>query len=111
MPKSSEWISDANTLGMRVCSVSPSWSLREVLQKLAASFPNNFRLWAADRDLVLSRNGLSMSLRSPLTAIIEYSGQKNVYVIWSRQAAEAPCRRTCQKYSNPAGSKSLNLTK
>ncbi len=109
VPKSSEWISDANTLGMRVCSVSPSWSLREVLQKLAASFPNNFRLWAADRDLVLSRNGLSMSLRSPLTAIIEYSGQKNVYVIWSRQAAEAPLPQNLPEILEPSRIKIIEL--
>jgi hypothetical protein len=90
VPKSSDWIENANKLGMRVCTVSPQWPLQEVLGKLASSFPGKFRLWGSGRDLVLSRGGIGLTLQSPQMTITEYGGRKIVHMIWARQTPGEP---------------------
>lgn len=90
VPKNAEWIQNANKLGMRVCTISPRWDLQEVLEKLAASFPKHFRLWGAGQDLVLSSNGLGVTLQSPQIAIMERGGQKRIHQVWTRQTKESP---------------------
>ncbi len=88
VPKNSEWIQSANKLGMKVCTISPRWDLQEVLEKLAATFPKHFRLWGAGQDLVLSRNGVGVTLQSPQIAIMERGGQKRIHQVWTRQTPE-----------------------
>ncbi len=90
VPKNAQWIEDANKLGMKVCTVSPRWNLQEVLEKLAATFPGHFRLWGAGKDLVLSSNGVGVTLQSPQLAIMEHGGQKRIHVVWTRQAPDSP---------------------
>lgn len=90
MPKSTEWITGAGQLGMRVCVVSSHWSLRDVLEKLAAAFPDRFRLWETGRDLVLTHDGISVTLQSPQLVISERGGKKSVYMVWARQSADEP---------------------
>lgn len=90
VPKSADWIENANRLGMRICTVSPRWSLQEVLEKLAQAFPRNFRMWGA-RELVLTSGGISLTLQSPQMAIVDLGGRKTVHMVWSRQTpGEAP---------------------
>lgn len=91
VPKSADWVANANKLGMKVCTVSPRWSLPEVLEKLAQTFPGNFRLWSADRDLVLTRSGVGLTLQSPQMAIVNMGGRKTVNMVWARQTpGESP---------------------
>ena len=90
VPKNAAWIASANKLGMKVCTISPRWSLQDVLEKLASSFPRHFRLWGAGRELVLSRNGVGVTLMSPQIAIMEQGGQKRIHMIWSRQSKDSP---------------------
>jgi hypothetical protein len=89
VPKNAEWIQNANKLGMKVCTISPRWDLQEVLDKLATSFPKHFRLWGAGQDLVLSHNGVGVTLQSPQIAIMERGGQKRIHQVWTRQAPES----------------------
>jgi hypothetical protein len=89
VPKNAEWIQNANKLGMKVCTISPRWDLQEVLEKLAASFPRHFRLWGAGQDLVLSRNGVGVTLQSPQIAIMEQGGQRRIHQVWTRQSPES----------------------
>ena len=89
VPKNAEWIQNANKLGMRVCTISPRWDLREVLEKLADSFPKHFRLWEAGKDLVLSHNGVGVTLQSPLIAIMTRGGQRDVHLVWTRQSPDS----------------------
>jgi hypothetical protein len=89
VPKNAEWIQNANKLGMKVCAISPRWDLQEVLEKLAASFPRQFRLWGAGQDLVLSRNGVGVTLQSPQIAIMEHVGQRRIHLVWTRQTPES----------------------
>ena len=90
VPKNAQWIEGANKLGMKVCTVSPRWNLQEVLEKLAATFPGRFRLWGAGKDLVLSSNGVGVTLQSPQLAIMEHGGQKRIHMVWSRLAPDSP---------------------
>ncbi len=90
VPKNAQWVESANRLGIKVCTISSNWSLQEVLDKLAASFPNQFRLWGAGRDLVLSQDGISMTLQSPQLTIMERSGTRNIHMIWARQTPGEP---------------------
>lgn len=90
VPKSQEWIDNAAGLGMQVCSISPQWSLRDILEKLSYQFPDALRLWAADRSLVFSHSGLGLTLQSPCLAIIKEGGRKLIYLVWTRQSAEEP---------------------
>ncbi len=91
VPKSADWIANANRLGMKVCTISPRWSLQEVLDKVAQTFPNHFRLWSAERDLVLTRSGVGLTLQSPHMAIVDMSGKKTVNMVWARQTpGESP---------------------
>lgn len=90
VPKNAEWVENANRLGIKICTISSNWSLQEVLDKLATSFPNQFRLWGAGRDLVLSQDGISLTLQSPQLTIMERSGTRNVHMIWSRQTPGEP---------------------
>ncbi|ACU88878.1 LysM peptidoglycan-binding domain-containing protein [Desulfomicrobium baculatum] len=90
VPKNAQWIANANKLGMKVCTISPRWSLQEVLEKLSSTFPKHFRLWGAGKELVLSRNGVGVTLLSPQMAIIERGGQKRIHMIWSRQTPDSP---------------------
>ncbi len=90
VPKNARWIGNANKLGMKVCTISPRWSLQEVLEKLASTFPKHFRLWGAGKELVLSRNGVGLTLMSPQMAIMERGGQKRIHLIWSRQTPDSP---------------------
>ena len=90
VPKNARWIENANKLGMKVCTISPRWNLQEVLEKLASSFPKHFRLWGKGKELVLSRNGVGVTLLSPQIAIMERGGQKNIHMIWSRQTKDSP---------------------
>ncbi len=90
VPKNAQWIENANTLDMKVCTVSPRWSLQEVLEKLSATFPRHFRLWGAGKDLVLSHNGVGVTLQSPLLAIMEHAGKKRIHLIWSRRSPDSP---------------------
>lgn len=85
VPKSAEWIEGANRLGMKVCTVSPNWSLQEVLEKTAAAFPGEFRLWRAGRDMVLTRGGIGLTLQAPQMALVEQDGKKTVNLVWARQ--------------------------
>jgi murein DD-endopeptidase MepM/ murein hydrolase activator NlpD len=85
VPKSAEWIEGANRLGMKVCTISPNWSLQEVLEKVAAAFPDKFRLWGAGRDMVLTRGGIGLTLQAPQMAISEQGGKKTVNLVWARQ--------------------------
>lgn len=89
VPRNAEWIQNANKLGMRVCTVSPRWDLQEVLEKLADSFPKHFRLWEASKDLVLSHNGVGVTLQSPQIAIMARGGQKDVHLVWTRQSPDS----------------------
>lgn len=89
VPKNADWIQNANKLGMKVCTISPRWDLQEVLEKLATSFPKHFRLWGANQDLVLSHNGLGVTLQSPQIAIMERGGQKRIHQVWTRQTPES----------------------
>ncbi len=88
VPKNAEWIANANKLGMRICSISPHWSLQEILDKLASSFPSHFRLWGAGRELVISRGGISLTLQSPQMSITEHGGKKYIHLIWARQTPD-----------------------
>lgn len=88
VPKNAEWIQNANKLGMKVCTISPRWDLQEVLNKLATSFPKHFRLWGAGQDLVLSHDGVGVTLQSPQIAIMERGGQKRIHQVWTRQTPE-----------------------
>lgn len=90
VPKNAEWVENANRLGIKICTISSNWSLQEVLDKLASSFPNQFRLWGASRDLVLSQDGISLTLQSPQLTIMERSGTRNIHMIWSRQTPGEP---------------------
>lgn len=90
VPKNAEWVENANRLGIKICTISSNWSLQEVLDKLATSFPNQFRLWGAGRDLVLSQDGISLTLQSPQLTIMERSGTRNIHMIWSRQTPGEP---------------------
>lgn len=90
VPKNSEWIENAGKLGMRVCTVSPNWSLHEILEKLASSFPDRFRLWSATQELVLTRDGIGLTLLSPHIAITEHGGKKSIHMIWARQSPNEP---------------------
>jgi len=90
VPKNAQWIGNANKLGMKVCTISPRWSLQEVLEKLSSTFPKHFRLWGAGKELVLSRNGVGVTLLSPQMAIMERGGQKRIHMIWSRQTPDSP---------------------
>ncbi|GAB6111700.1 type IV pilus assembly protein FimV [Desulfomicrobium salsuginis] len=91
VPKSADWIANANKLGMKVCTVSPRWSLQEVLEKVAQASPRAFRLWSADRDLVLTRSGVGLTLQSPQMAIVDMGGRKTVNMVWARQTpGESP---------------------
>ena len=90
IPKNAQWIEGANKLGMKVCTVSSRWNLQEVLEKLASTFPKHFRLWGAGKDLVLSSNGVGVTLQSPQLAIMEQGGQKRIHVVWSRLAPDSP---------------------
>jgi len=85
VPKNADWIQGANKLGMKVCTISPRWDLQEVLEKLATSFPRHFRLWSGGQDLVLSHNGVGVTLQSPQIAIMERDGQKRIHQVWTRQ--------------------------
>jgi murein DD-endopeptidase MepM/ murein hydrolase activator NlpD len=90
VPKNAQWIENANKLGMKVCTISPRWSLQEVLEKLSSTFPKHFRLWGVGKELVLSRNGVGVTLLSPQMAIMERGGQKRIHMIWSRQTPDSP---------------------
>ena len=90
VPKNASWIENANKLGMKVCTISPRWNLQDVLEKLASSFPKHFRLWGTGKELVLSRNGVGVTLMSPQIAIMENGGQKRIHMIWSRQTKDSP---------------------
>ena len=91
VPKSADWVANANKLGMKVCTVSPRWSLQEVLEKVAQTFPRHFRLWSAERDLVLTRSGVGLTLQSPQMAIVDMGGRKTVNMVWARQTpGESP---------------------
>ena len=90
VPKNAKWIGNANKLGMKVCTISPRWSLQEVLEKLSSTFPKHFRLWGGGKELVLSRNGVGVTLLSPQMAIMERGGQKRIHMIWSRQTPDSP---------------------
>lgn len=110
VPKSSDWIENANKLGMRVCTVSPQWPLQEVLGKLASSFPGKFRLWGSGRDLVLSRGGIGLTLQSPQMTITEYGGRKVVHMIWARQTpGEPPLPQGLHEVLEPAQVKIIEL--
>jgi hypothetical protein len=90
VPKRAEWIANANSLGMKILTVSPRWSVQEVFDKLAAAFPRNFRLWNSGRDLVMTRGGIGLTLQSPQTAIVETAGKKTVPLVWTRQTPAVP---------------------
>lgn len=110
VPKSSDWIANANKLGMRVCTVSPQWPLQEVLGKLASAFPGKFRLWGSGRDLVLSRGGIGLTLQSPQMTITEYGGRKVVHMIWARQTpGEPPLPQGLHEVLEPAQVKVIEL--
>lgn len=90
-PKNQEWIDNAEALGMRVCPVSPDWSLQEVLEKLTETYPQAFRLWAKDRDLVRFKDGMSITLKGPQMVVIERRlSEKAVYMLWPRQTPTEP---------------------
>jgi LysM repeat protein len=90
VPKNAQWIENANKLGMRICAISPRWNLQEVLQKLSTSFPKNFHLWAAGKDLVLSSNGVGITLQSPQLVIMEHGGKKRIHMVWTRLTPDSP---------------------
>ncbi len=91
VPKSADWIEKANQLKMRVLTVSPRWSVDEVLEKTAKAFPRNFRLWNSGRDLVLTRGGIGLTLHSPQMIVLERNGEKFIHLVWTRQTpGEAP---------------------
>ena len=85
VPKSAEWIGNANRLGLRILTISPRWSLQEILDKTEAAFPRHFRLWNSGRDMVLTRGGIGLTLQTPQMAIVEAGGEKTVHVLWARQ--------------------------
>jgi hypothetical protein len=85
VPKSADWIEKANRLNMKVTTISPRWSVDEVLEKTAAAFPRHFRLWTSGRDLVLTRGGIGLTLHSPRMIILEQRGDKTVHLGWTRQ--------------------------
>lgn len=89
-PKNEEWIANANALGMQVCSVSPNWSLPEVLEKVSTAYPQEFRLWSRERDLVMYRNGLSITLKGPQLVVLEQLSGKSVFMLWPRQTSAEP---------------------
>jgi LysM repeat protein len=89
-PKNEEWVADADALGMQVCSVSPNWFLPEVLEKIAAAYPQEFRLWGRDRDLVIHQNGLSITLKGPQLVVLEQSSGKFVFMLWPRETIAEP---------------------
>lgn len=110
VPKGSDWIENANKLGMRVCTVSPQWPLQEVLGKLASSFPGKFRLWGSGRDLVLSRGGIGLTLQSPQMTITEYGGRKIVHMVWARQTpGEPPLPQGLHEVLEPAQVRVIEL--
>lgn len=91
VPKSAEWIANANRLGMKVATISPRWSLQEILEKMAQAFPDHFRLWSAERELVLTRSGIGLTLQSPQMAIVDTGGRKTVHMVWARKTpSETP---------------------
>lgn len=90
VPKNAQWIENANKLGMKVCVISPRWNVQEVLEKLAEAFPRHFRLWGAGKDLVLSRNGVGVTLQSQQLAIMERNGKKSIHLVWSRPTPDSP---------------------
>lgn len=83
-PKNSEWIDKAKRLNMRICSVSADWSLPDVLDRLAATFPEQIRIWEAGQDLALSRNSLGLTVKAPSMVIIQHRGQKMIHALWGR---------------------------
>ncbi len=85
VPKNSEWIAKANRLRMRVCSISTDWSLPDILDRLAATFPEQIRIWTPGQDLTLSRNGLGLTITAPNMIVLEHRGQKMVHALWGRQ--------------------------
>ncbi len=87
-PKNSDWIAKANRLHMRVCSISADWSLPDILDRLATTFPEQIRIWTAGQDLALSRNGLGLTVTAPTMVIIEHRGQKMVHALWGRQNSD-----------------------
>jgi len=90
VPKNTQWIENANKLGMRVCAISSRWNLQEVLQKLSTSFPKHFHLWRTGKDLVLSSNGVGITLQSPQMAIMEQGGKKHINMVWTRLTPDSP---------------------
>lgn len=90
VPISTEWVAHASQLGIKVCTISPRWSLQEILEKLASSFPDRFRLWGSGRELVLTRDGIGMTLKSPQITITEHDGRKVIHMIWTRQSPDEP---------------------
>lgn len=110
VPKSADWIANANKLGMKVCTVSPRWSLQEVLEKVAQTFPGHFRLWSAERDLVLTRSGVGLTLQSPQMAIVDMNGKKTVNMVWSRQTPnESPLPQGLHEVLDEAQVKVIEL--
>lgn len=110
VPKNSEWIKNANALNIQVCTVSPQWSLQDILEKLAVTFPTHIRMWGADRELVLSRNGISVTLESPQLAIVEHGEKKSVYMVWARQTQEErPLPQGLPEVLEPAQIKIIEL--
>lgn len=90
VPKTEQWLSKAQTLGMTVCAVSPRWSVQDVLEKLAAASPKHLRLWDPSRELVLSRGDIGLTLQAPQLTIMDHRGQKTIHIIWQRPSPDSP---------------------
>ena len=61
------------------------------LEKLTETYPQAFRLWAKDRDLVRFKDGMSITLKGPQMVVIERRlSEKAVYMLWPRQTPTEP---------------------
>lgn len=109
-PMPADWTKDVQSLGMKICFVSPDWSLRNVLEKLENTSPEHFRIWSADRELVFAKNGLNLTLNSPQIAITEQNGRKNIYMVWARKSRrETPLPQSLPEVLDSVGIKVIEL--
>lgn len=88
-PKPAAWVQAARDAGFVPVTVPADWELRATLQAVAAALPRRLHLWPAERELVLPRRGLSVTVKAPLLAVLPQDGGRAV-VFWPRGPEEPP---------------------
>lgn len=87
-PKAASWIEGAKAAGLYPITVPADWEIHQTIKALEAAFPHHIRIWPAGRDVVLPRQGLSITLRSPLALF--FPGRGKLAALWPRLAQEPP---------------------